>query len=149
MLLQICIDESMSRWYGQGGDWINAGLPHYVKIERKPEFGCEIQTACCGTYGIMMSLRVVKHEDLEGPKDLKHGLKVMICLFQHWSPRGRVVCADLYFASVQAAVELYKIGWRFIGVVKTAYSLYPKTYLEKIKMPQRGTCAGLRTRHKG
>jgi hypothetical protein len=60
-----------------------------------------------------MSLRVVKHEDLEGQKDLKHGLKVMICLLQHWSPRGRVVCADSYFASVQAAVELYKIGWRF------------------------------------
>lgn len=56
ILAQICIDESMSRWYGKGGDWINEGLPHYVAIDRKPENGCEIQTACCGTSGIMMSL---------------------------------------------------------------------------------------------
>jgi len=25
----ICVDESMSRWYGQGGHWINHGLPKY------------------------------------------------------------------------------------------------------------------------
>jgi hypothetical protein len=30
----ICIDESMSHWYGQGGEWINHGLPFYVAIER-------------------------------------------------------------------------------------------------------------------
>ena len=27
---EICVDESMSRWYGQGGHWINHGLPMYV-----------------------------------------------------------------------------------------------------------------------
>jgi hypothetical protein len=32
-------------------------------------------------------------------------------------------------------------------VVKSAYSQYLKTYLEKIVMPQCGTCAGLQTRH--
>jgi hypothetical protein len=32
-------------------------------------------------------------------------------------------------------------------VVKTAYKQYPKRYLEKIQMPQRGTYVGLRTRH--
>ena len=26
----IYVDESISRWYGQGRDWINFGLPHYV-----------------------------------------------------------------------------------------------------------------------
>ena len=26
----ICYDESISRWYGQGGNWINLGLPMYV-----------------------------------------------------------------------------------------------------------------------
>ncbi len=36
----ICVDESMSRWYGQGGHWINHGLPQYVAIDRKPE-NCE------------------------------------------------------------------------------------------------------------
>jgi Transposase IS4 len=39
---RICVDESMSRWYGQGGSWINRGLPSYRVIDRKPDNGCEI-----------------------------------------------------------------------------------------------------------
>ena len=31
----ICVDESMSRWYGIGGDWINEGLPQYIAMDRK------------------------------------------------------------------------------------------------------------------
>lgn len=57
---EICCDESMSRWYGMGGDWINAGLPHYVAIDRKPENGCEIQNLADGESGIMLQLAVVK-----------------------------------------------------------------------------------------
>jgi Transposase IS4 len=45
---RIYVDESMSRWYGQGGSWINRGLPSYCVIDRKPDNGCEIQSACCG-----------------------------------------------------------------------------------------------------
>jgi len=56
----ICVDESISRWYGLGGTWINAGLPFYVAIDRKPENGCEIQNSCCAKSGIMMRLKVVK-----------------------------------------------------------------------------------------
>ena len=44
----ICADESMSRWYGLGGNWINVGLPHYVAMDSKPENGCEIQNCCDG-----------------------------------------------------------------------------------------------------
>ena len=33
---RICVDESMSRWYGLGGYWIDVGLPHYVSMDRKP-----------------------------------------------------------------------------------------------------------------
>ena len=50
----ICVDESINRWYGQGGGWINTGLPHYVAIDRKLENGCEIQDSCCGISEIMM-----------------------------------------------------------------------------------------------
>ena len=74
------MDESISRWYDQGGDWINFGLPHYVAIDRKPENGCEIQDSCCGVSGIMMRLKVVKQEedysDTESDEDsttLGHG----------------------------------------------------------------------------
>ena len=57
---KICVDESISRWYGLGGHWINIGLPMYVAMDRKPEDGCEIQNACCGKSGIMMQLWLVK-----------------------------------------------------------------------------------------
>jgi len=56
----ICVDESISRWYGLGGSWINAGLPFYVAIDRKPEDGCEIQNSCCAKSGIMLRLKIVK-----------------------------------------------------------------------------------------
>ena len=128
----ICVDESISRWYGQGGDWINFGLPHYVAIDRKPENGCEIQDYCCGVSGIMMGLKVVKQEedysDTESDEDsttLGHGVKVLKELISHWTGSGRLVCADSYFASVQAAETMYREGLKFIGVVKTATRKYP------------------------
>ena len=39
----ICDDEYISRWYGQGGHWINLFLPMYVEIDRKPENRVDIQ----------------------------------------------------------------------------------------------------------
>ena len=45
---RICIDESMSKWYGLGRNWINMGLPMDVTMERKLKDGCEIQTCCDG-----------------------------------------------------------------------------------------------------
>eukprot|EP00171_Calliarthron_tuberculosum_P005610 IDg5610t1 len=59
----ICVDESMSRWYGQGGHWIEHGLPQYVAIDRKPENGCEIQNSACGRSGVMMQLQLVTTAD--------------------------------------------------------------------------------------
>ena len=38
----ICTNDYISRWYGQGGHWINLGLPMYVSMERKPENGADI-----------------------------------------------------------------------------------------------------------
>ena len=80
----ICVDESMSRWYGIGGHWINAGLPKYIVIGRNPENGCEIQNAANGVYGIIMKLNLVKTFSEEYPHSpeehdlLLHGTKVMI-----------------------------------------------------------------------
>ena len=59
----VCVDESISRWYGLGGHWINMGLPMYVSIDRKPEDGLEIQNACCAHSGIMYQLKLVKTAD--------------------------------------------------------------------------------------
>ena len=56
----ICVDESMSRWYGLGGFWINIGLPQYIAIDRKPENGCQIQNSVCDRSGVMLKLKLVK-----------------------------------------------------------------------------------------
>jgi hypothetical protein len=56
----ICVDKSMSRWYGMGGHWINEGLPMYVAIDRKPEDRCEIQNSCCGISGIIFETSQVQ-----------------------------------------------------------------------------------------
>jgi hypothetical protein len=83
---RICVDESISRWCGLGGSWINAGLPTYVAMERKPENGCEIQNCCDGKSGIMMQLCVVKScdTDSEDIEDLNHGTKILLDLVKPW-----------------------------------------------------------------
>jgi hypothetical protein len=103
----ICVDESMSRWYGHGGEWINAGLPNYVAIERKPENGCEIQNAACGVSGVMLQLKLVKTTTEmskllnEADKEMLHGIVVLKELVNPWFYSQRIVCADSYFASVR------------------------------------------------
>ena len=61
----LCADESISRWYGLGGTWINIGLPMYVAMDRKPEHGCEIQNCCDAMSGIMLRLKLVKSQAAE------------------------------------------------------------------------------------
>ena len=57
---QICVEKSISRWYGLGGHWINIGIPNYVEMERNPDNGCEIQDACGGRSKVMIRLKLVK-----------------------------------------------------------------------------------------
>ena len=56
----LCADESISRWYGLGGHWINMELPMYVAMDRKPEDGMEIQDCCCAKSDIMYQLKLIK-----------------------------------------------------------------------------------------
>ena len=145
----ICVDESMSRWYGQGGDWINHGLPMYVAIDRKPENGCEIQSSCCATSGIMLRLRLVKSNAVadglnhDGVLDLNHGTLVLKYLIEPWLHSNRIVCADSYFSSVNAAVELLRCNTKFIGVVKQAHRLFPMEYLRGVQLNDRGLVKGV------
>jgi hypothetical protein len=64
-LERICVDESISCWYGKGVHCINYGLSMYVAIDRKPEIGCEIQCASCGESGIKIRLKLVKTAEEE------------------------------------------------------------------------------------
>jgi hypothetical protein len=139
----------MSRWYGHGGEWINAGLPNYVAIDRKPENGCEIQNAACGVSGVMLQLKLVKTTAemnlllSEDDREMLHGIVVLKQLVQPWFYSQRVVCADSYFASVGAAQELLRHQTRFIGVVKTATSNYPMAYLSHLEFSGRGDRHGV------
>ena len=58
----IYVDESMSKWYGLGGHWINMGLPMYVAIDHKPVNGCEIQNLCDARSQVIVQLKLVKSE---------------------------------------------------------------------------------------
>jgi hypothetical protein len=148
----ICVDESISRWYGQGGHWINHGLPMYVAIDRKPENGCEIQNACCGRCSIMMRLKLVKTAEEEATHQqehqdgMLHGTKVLLFLIEPWLNSGRTTVGDSYFASVGAAYKLDERGMGFIGVVKTATKRFPMAYLSNLEMQQRGERNGVVTR---
>ena len=61
----ICVDESISRWYGLGGSWINIALPHYVAMDRKAKHRWEIQSSADGMIGIMMRLKLVQSAQME------------------------------------------------------------------------------------
>jgi hypothetical protein len=95
----------MSRWYGQGGYWINHGLPQYIAIDRKPKFGCEVQNSCCSRSGIMMQLKLVKTMEepythaQPGDNGLLHGTAVLKYLVLPWARIDRIMCPDSYFAS--------------------------------------------------
>ena len=97
----ICVVESMSRWYGIGGHWINAGLSQYITIYRKPENVCEIQNTDDGFSVINMQVNLVQtssEEDLYSTEEhdgFLNGTKVMINLLQPWVNKPRhIVSAD-------------------------------------------------------
>jgi hypothetical protein len=141
------VDESISCWYGLGGHWINIGLRQYVAIDRKPENGCEIQNCGDGRSGVMMHLKIVETAESEslhcsafdGEEGLLHGTIVLKYLIDPWAYSGDCpVCADSYFASVLAVEELEKMGFGFIGVVKTATRRFPQAYLASLELTTRG-----------
>ena len=146
---RLCVDESFSRWYGQGGAWINMGLPCFIAFDRKPDDGCEIWSCCCGQTGVMVQLKLVKtqtqqQEDKETEDDgTNHGTEVLLALIKPWFGSDRLVCADSYFSSVQTAIKCKEKKMRYIGVVKTATKNYPMSHLSTIELEVKGERAGV------
>jgi Transposase IS4 len=66
---------------------------------------------------------------------MNHGTKVLAELVRPIANTGRVIVADSYFASVQAALTLYTMGLRFIGTVKTATRGFPMHYFQRCLLP--------------
>jgi hypothetical protein len=93
----------------------------------------------------MIHLKVVataEHEETRTFEDeacLKYGTVVLDRLVRPWYGKGdRIVCADSYIASVEAALHPHARGVRFIGVVKTAASSYSMNLLQSKVLPTRG-----------
>ena len=58
-------DETVVRWYGKRGAFVNAGLPMYLALKGKPDNGDEIQNLANVASGIMLYLKVVKSANKE------------------------------------------------------------------------------------
>jgi hypothetical protein len=69
---------------------------------------------------------------------LAHGTRVIKVLVLPWVRSGRLVVADSYFASVATAEELYRLGLRFTGVVKTTTRRFPMKELGSTELFNRG-----------
>jgi Transposase IS4 len=106
----------------------------------------------------MIRLKVVKtaeeeasnQEEADNEDDhLPHGAQVLKYLVLPWANSDRVICADSYFASVTAALEMKQIGLRFIGVIKTATRRFPMAYLQGLELEKRGDRTALIKRRGG
>ena len=121
----------------------------YVVIDRKPENGCEIQNAACGCSGVMIRLKVVKTAEEENAiavtDDIgnNHGTNVLKFLVEPWVRMDHCVCANSYFASINAVTVMRMMGLHFIGVVKTATKKFPMSYLSNLELLQCGDYKGL------
>ena len=128
----ICVDESMSRWYGLGGEWIDIGLPTYRAIDRKPDNVSDIKTSACGKIALMLQLQMVENTEDNEQRDkddsMTHGAMVTKQLVEPWKNSNLVVCGESYFASVDTVNHLYSIRLRFIGVGKSAHRHFPAKY---------------------
>ena len=147
---RICVDESISRWYGLGGDYLkDKGLPHYVALERKPENGCEFKSACCGESGIMLRVELTRCVEetrrLSYESEEQHGTAITLRLVEPWFNSGRIICADSYFASVATAACLRRYNLWFIGVVKTATKGFPNEYLGDLTLQRKGQFVSMST----
>lgn len=143
-------DETIIRWYGIGGGYIDDGLPMYVAMERKPDNGAELQNLADVTSGVMLRLKIVKsaqeeraaaadddgdNDEAEGGK----GTRVLLDLTAPWHDTGRLVTADAYFASVEAALAMKAKGLFFIGNVKQCHKKFPMQFLANTILAKRGS----------
>ena len=153
----ICVDESMIRWYGIGGDYLPIGLPHYVKINSKPDAGIEVQTSACSKSGVLGQLRLIKSKAEMAhvnycsgvPADENAGTTAVKVLTQPWHGSNRIAVGDSAFGSVATAMATKNVGLCFVGVVKTATKKFPKDYLTNVQLGGKGDFYGMTTKHEG
>ncbi len=67
------------------------------------------------------------------------GTRVLVELTEPWHETGRVVTADAYFASVEAALKMKDKGLLFIGNVKQCSKMFPMEVLSNTTLVLRGS----------
>ena len=139
----ICADESTVKWRGADGSWHPDGMPHVSKILRKPEtLSMEVRNICCAESNIFLKLEIQEGAEAMGKKEYvaEFGKSVggLMRLVKDYANTVRVVVGDSAFASVAAAIALFKLGLYFIGLVKNAHRLYPMGHMKNHKFERRG-----------
>ncbi|KAL3781822.1 hypothetical protein ACHAW5_001132 [Stephanodiscus triporus] len=139
-------DESMICWYGVGGSFVEAGIPHYAVSERKPNNGAEIQNLTDVNRIVKSAaeeeaIAATATADKDNDKDVAaneggKGTRVLLELTRPWRDSGCLVTTDAYFASVEAAVMMKEAGLFFIGNVKQCSRRFPMEVLGNATLPK-------------
>ncbi|KNC85700.1 hypothetical protein SARC_02111 [Sphaeroforma arctica JP610] len=113
------------KWFGH---WLNGGLLHYVSMDRKPESGCEIWTACCGKGHFLLKLELVQSADAserEHEADHQHGTATTLRLVQKYFGSGRAIYAKMFPMKVLGREELAGEGhWSSMVTTDSANNQY-------------------------
>ena len=82
---------------------------------------------------------IEKDLDLD-PKEAENGkgTRVLLELMKTWLGSNRLVTADTYFASTEAALALKERDINFTGNVKQYNAAFPKAYLDTLILSKRG-----------
>jgi hypothetical protein len=126
----------MSYWKGKDGKWRKRGLPHVTKIKRKPKgIGTELKNIADATSGLMLRLEIQEGKEAMQRKEFSReygaGTAVTLRLTRPWWDTGRAVGGDSAFSSVKTAKQCKLRGIDFFGVVKSAHTEFPLTFLRE------------------
>jgi hypothetical protein len=133
----LCIDELMSSWEGRELKYHAEGMPHVMKIARKPKgVGCEVKCIADCFSGIMMGLEIQqgKSENMMHKFADQYAFHIAITLrlSEPWFHSFRTLIADSAFASVETAQQLMNRGLYLEGCIKTATRRYPMKYFKAL-----------------
>ena len=112
------------------------GMPHLVKIARKPEgVGAEFKNVADPYTGIILFLELQEGRDAMRAKqwsaEFGAGAACTLRMTRFWHGTGRTIIADSWFGSFLCAIALHGVGLYCIMMVKTAYRFYPLKFLKQ------------------
>ena len=104
-------------------------------MARKPHpQGFQVKTTACASTNIVLEYDLVEGPDIDGEKEFSpywgKSTGTTLRLTQPFAGTGRTIIGDSWFASVNTAVALYKMGLYFVGNVKTGHFGFPLRWLK-------------------